>query len=147
YTGPNTPGHKGSKTVYYGLNSVLDFPLYWVLPEVIKGKSPPGPLIERYEALRERALNRGELGRYMVTFLDNHDQIGQQTKRRFGAGAQEAQVIAGMGYLLCALGTPCIYYGTEQGLSGEGPGDEFIREALFDRDDPERNLLNTGSAI
>ena len=31
-------------------------------------------------------------------------------------GATDDQVIGAIGYLLCALGTPCIYYGTEQGF-------------------------------
>lgn len=49
--------------------------------------------------------------------------------------------------LLCALGAPCIYYGTEQGFSGEGPSDEYIREAMFDLDDPGRDALNREAAI
>ncbi len=142
YAGPNTPGKVGDKTVFYGLSSVLDFPLWWVLPGVIKGFSSPMSLINRYEALRERALSRGELGRYLVTFVDNHDQIGQHEKRRVATGARDEQVIAAVGYLICALGTPCIYYGTEQGFSGVGPSEEYIREALFDLDDQERDFLN-----
>jgi glycosidase len=147
YAGPNTPGRAGDKSIYYGLSSVLDFPLYWVLPAVLKGFRPPSELIARYDALRERALSRGELGRYLVTFLDNHDQIGQDHKLRFAAGARVEQVIAAVGYLLCALGTACLYYGTEQGLDGEGHGDEAIREALFDLDDPGRSLVNPECGI
>lgn len=142
YIGPNTPTTVGDQTVYFGLDSVLDFPLYHSLPGVVKGLQSPVDLINRYEALRYNAINRGELGRYLVTFLDNHDQIGADFKRRFAAGAFDEQVIAGIGFLLCALGTPCIYYGTEQGLSGEGPGDECIREALFDLDDAGLDYLN-----
>lgn len=142
YTGPNTASRYGGKTIFYGLTSVLDFPLYWTLPSVIKGFSHPAALINRHEALRERALNRGELGRYLVTFIDNHDQIGQSYKRRFAAGAHDRQVVAAVGYLICALGTPCIYYGTEQGLSGEGPGEELIREPLFSLEDPALDFLN-----
>lgn len=142
YAGPNTPGQRGDRTVFYGLNSVLDFPLYWVLPGVIKGARPPSDLVNRYEALRERALSRGELGRYLVTFIDNHDQIGQPRKARFARGASDEQVIAGVGFLLCALGTACIYYGTEQGFSGEGPGEEAVREAMFDGADPACSFLN-----
>jgi alpha-amylase len=56
-------------------------------------------------------------------------------------------VIAGVGYLICALGTPCIYYGTEQGFWGEGPGDEHIREAMFDPNDESRDFLNKECAI
>jgi len=147
YTGPNTPGRVGSKTIYYGLTSVLDFPLYMILPDVIKGRGTPLALVDRYEALRERALNRGELGRYLVTFVDNHDQIGQQFKRRFAAGADDRQVVAAVGYLICALGTPCLYYGTEQGLAGEGPSDEYIRQPMFSLEDPGRNHLNPDCRI
>jgi alpha-amylase len=146
YTGANTPSSY-SPNVYFGLTSVLDFPLYGILPGVIKGLAAPKYLIDRYEALRGRALNRGELGRYLVTFIDNHDQIGQNYKRRFGADAPDQQIIAGIGYILCAIGTPCIYYGTEQGFSGKGNGDEWIREALFDLTDPHRNYLNQDCEI
>jgi alpha-amylase len=142
YTGPSTVGHARGQTVLYGLSSVLDFPLWWVLPGVIKGFTPPAQLFSRYEALHEHGVQRGELGHYLVTFVDNHDQIGQDWKRRFAAGAYEQQVVAGIGYLICAVGTPCIYYGTEQGLSGEGAGDEHVREPLFDLDDAGRDDLN-----
>ncbi|MBA3920564.1 MAG: alpha-amylase [Nostocaceae cyanobacterium] len=147
YTGANTPTQVGDKTVYFGLNSVLDFPLYWSLPSVIKGMASPSGLINRYEALRGRALSRGELGRYLVTFVDNHDQIGQDFKRRFAADTPDRQVIAGIGYLLCAIGTPCIYYGTEQGFSGHGNGDELIREAMFDLGDSQKSYLNPNCLI
>ncbi|HEY9602347.1 MAG TPA: alpha-amylase family glycosyl hydrolase [Allocoleopsis sp.] len=147
YIGPNTPKDIGDKTIYFGLTSVLDFPLYGTLPGAIKGLSSPSSLINRYEGLRNNALSRGELSRYLVTFVDNHDQIGQDYKRRFGADAPDRQVIAGIGYLLCALGTPCIYYGTEQGFSGKGQGDEFIREAMFDLNNQQVNYLNSNCKI
>jgi glycosidase len=147
YIGPNTPTQVGDQTVYFGLTSVLDFPLYWTLPGAIKGLSSPVDLINRYENLRGHALSRGELGRYFVTFLDNHDQVGQDDKWRFAAGAPDAQVIAGIGYLQCALGASCIYYGTEQGFAGHGHGDEFIREPMFDLQDQERNYLNPACNI
>lgn len=147
YTGPNTPTQVDSKTVYFGLTSVLDFPLYWTLPSAIKGITSPNGLINRYDALRGHALTRGELGRYLVTFVDNHDQIGQDYKRRFAADTPDKQVIAGIGYLLCAMGTPCIYYGTEQGFSGQGNGDEFIREAMFNLEDSKQSYLNQNCNI
>ncbi len=147
YIGPNTSTQVDSKTVYFGLNSVLDFPLYWALPGVIKGFSSPMNLINRYEGLRNHALTRGELGRYLVTFVDDRDQIGQDYKRRFATNTPDAQVIAAIGYLLCAIGTPCIYYGTEQGFSGEGSDDKFIREAMFDLDNPDVNYLNRNCTI
>jgi hypothetical protein len=63
-----------------------------------------------------------------------------------GAGAPDEQIIAAIRYLLCSLGTPCIYYGTEQGFEGKG-GDNDIREAMFDKNTPRRNLLNSDCVI
>ncbi|ELR68468.1 alpha-amylase family protein [Fulvivirga imtechensis AK7] len=147
YIGPKTAVKVEDTAIYYGLNSVLDFPLYYVLADVILGKSTPEKLIERYESLRKSALSRGEFGEFLVTFIDNHDQVNQPLKRRFGYDATEAQVIAGIGFLLCALGTPCIYYGTEQGFQGAGIEDHNVREAMFDLHDPSKNALNKDGVI
>jgi alpha-amylase len=142
YTGPNTAADDQGQ-VYFGLSSVLDFPLYFVLPKALKGMGTPADLRARYDALNNGALTRGELGRYLVTFIDNHDNVDQgTTKRRYGAGAPDAQIIAGIGYLLTAIGTACIYYGTEQGFSGEGNGDFYIRECMFDLTNASSTLLN-----
>ena len=147
YIGPKTSIAYEDKNLYYGLNSVLDFPLYQILEGVIKGKDSPGKLIHRYESLQRGALNRGEYGEYLVTFIDNHDQVGAAIKRRFGYNATPEQVIAGIGFLLCALGTPCIYYGTEQGMGGCGNSDVFIRESMFNLHDYNTNILNSDSTI
>ena len=90
-------------------------------------------------------MNRGEIGRYLVTFIDNHDTFWQPDGR-FGATASDLQIIGGIGFLLCSLGTPCIYYGTEQGFSGVG-GDNSVREAMFDKNNMAKNLLNANCAI
>jgi glycosidase len=146
YVGPNTAfGDK--QNLYTGMTSVLDFPLSFVLPNVIKGLAPPSQLVQRYDALRDHALTRGELGRYLVTFLDNHDAVGMDPKRRFGADAPDDQIIAGVGTLMCLLGASCIYYGTEQGFSGKGSSDANIREAMFDLNNPGRSLLNQNCRI
>lgn len=147
YIGPKTSIAVDHKTIYYGLNSVLDFPLYNILSDVITGKTLPGKLIDRYESLRKSAANRGEFGEFLVTFLDNHDQVGQQIKHRFGKDARPEQIVASVGFLLCALGTPCIYYGTEQGFDGAGDNDSYIREAMFNLEDKSTNALDTSSPI
>ena len=147
YIGPKTPVSANDKTIYYGLNSVLDFPLHHILPDVILGKTSPGRLIDRYESLRQSAVHRGEFGEFLVTFLDNHDQVGQSAKHRFGKDANDKQIIAGVGFLLCALGTPCIYYGTEQGFNGSGDGDWAVREAMFNFNNKTTNSLNKNSRI
>jgi alpha-amylase len=145
YIGQNTSIQDGNKTVFFGLNSVLDFRLAGSLLQVIKGFANPGNLIARLEAQRDRALNRGELGRYLITFADNHDNFWHPAGR-IANGAPDEQVIAAIGYILCALGTPCIYYGTEQGFAGKG-GDNEIREAMFDQTKPGVNLLNPNCLI
>ena len=148
YIGPNTSRQDGGSTVFFGIDSLLDFRLAEgagtgkePLRDVIKGFSSPGTLFNRLDAQRHRALNRGEIGRFLVTFVDNHDSFWQPGGR-FARGAPDAQVIAAIGYLICALGTSCIYYGTEQGF--EGPSDDnAIREAMFDKAKPGVDLLNT----
>jgi len=150
YIGQNTSAQDGNDTVFFGLDSVLDFRLAegngnGGLRDVLKGFNGPQTLFDRLEAQRERALNRGEIGRYLVTFVDNHDSFWQPGGR-FSNGAPDEQVIAAIGYLLCSLGTACIYYGTEQGFSGHG-GDKEMREAMFDAATPGRNLLNTDCGI
>jgi len=153
YIGPNTSAGD-DQTVFFGIDSVLDFPLaegkyvdpnHRPLRDVLKGFAGPQTLFNRLEAQRERALNRGEMGRYLVTFVDNHDSFWQPG--RFGAdNAPVAQIIGGIGFLICALGTPCLYYGTEQGFQGKG-SDNAMRETMFDQATPGRNLLNTNCTI
>ncbi len=154
YIGPNTSAQEGDKTVFFGINSLLDFRLAEgfygddnnaPLRDIIKGNKSPETLYNRLEAQQYRALNRGEIGRYLVTFIDNHDSFWQPDGR-IAATATDGQVIGAIGFLLCDLGTPCIYYGTEQGFDGKG-GDNNMREAMFDMNDMSRNLLNKNATI
>jgi glycosidase len=60
-----------------GVDAALDFPLFFRLPGVAKGLSPPTELAAVY-ALRKGVehgviSSHGEAGRFFVTFLDNHD--------------------------------------------------------------------------
>jgi glycosidase len=154
YIGQNTSSQDDGDTVFFGLDSVLDFrlaegvygdPNNQGLRDVIKGFAGPQTLFSRLAAQQNRALNHGEIGRYLVTFVDNHDSFWQPSGR-IANGAPDEQVIGAIGYLLCSLGTACIYYGTEQGFQGQG-GDSQMREAMFDLSAPGRNLLNTGCHI
>jgi glycosidase len=148
YIGPNTSRQDGNNTVFFGIDSLLDFRLasgvFERVPQlrsIIRGDAGPESLFQRLELQRNRALNRGELGRYLVTFIDNHDGFWQQDGR-FGHRANDQQIIGAIGFLLCGLGTACIYYGTEQGFSGQG-SDNAMRESMFDLNNPGANLLNT----
>jgi glycosidase len=154
YLGPNTSRQDGNNTVFFGIDSLLDFRLAdgiygHGIPQfraIIRGDRDPQSLFDRLEAQRNRALNRGELGRYLVTFVDNHDGFWQDG--RIGHTASDDQIIGAIGYLLCSLGTAVIYYGTEQGFSGASAGGDFrIREGMFDPGDPTKNLLNTQCKI
>ena len=91
--------------------------------------------------------SHGEAGKYFVSFLDNHDQY-----QRFNTPTTPAaQVLMGVAVLFCLQDIPCLYYGTEQGLTGAINPDgtpasgslECVREALwgktpvaFDRNNP-----------
>lgn len=119
-----------------GVDAALDFPLFFRLPSVAKGFSPPTSVIEvfqnRKRIERNTLSSHGEAGRYFVTFLDNHDM-----KERFrgattdGPDTYDPQVILGIALLFGLQGIPCLYYGTEQGLHGRGDSDQFVREALW----------------
>jgi len=136
YIGPNTPSPSGE--FFLGLDSVLDFPLFHVLPSVIKGFKSPEELRERYRKSANILSSHGLASMYYVTFLDNHDQ----TQRFLHDNPYVDQVKQGIAYLLTSLGIPCIYYGTEQGFNGgdyrdedtkqkDGHSDAFVRECMF----------------
>jgi glycosidase len=129
YVGSNTPTDPDTR--YPLLDAVLDFPLYFVLEEVIKGLAAPGALIERYEKFRHFYRDYSQAGQYFVTFLDNHDQM-HRPYRRFMANERDPNLaVIGAGYLLTSLGIPCLYYGTEQCFDGGGTSDVAVRENMF----------------
>jgi glycosidase len=130
YIASNTPV-EGESERYPWLDACLDFPLYFVLEEVIKGEKAPDDLRLRYEHFQRFYRDFGQAGQYFVTFIDNHDQMCRPY-RRFMHGVGDPKVgVLGIGFLLTNLGIPCIYYGTEQGFDGAGPEDTFVRETMF----------------
>ncbi|MDE2051382.1 MAG: alpha-amylase [Gammaproteobacteria bacterium] len=127
-----------------GVDAALDFPLQYVLPNVVKGLAGATPydlanVFEvRKQAEEDIVTSHGEAGKYFVTFLDNHDQA-----QRFGyTGPTQLpnQISLGLGCLYSLQGIPCLYYGTEQGLSGRKDAahddDSIVREALWGRQGP-----------
>src|SRR5882724_9984165 len=87
YIGQNTSTEDGGDTVFFGIDSILDFRLAEGnagnpgFRDVIKGLAGPQTLFNRLEAQLQRALNRGEIGRYLITFCDNHDSFWQPSGR------------------------------------------------------------------
>ena len=130
YIGNNGPA-RGVDDKYPLLDAALDFPLYGVLDEVIKGQKPCSDLRNRYEYFQKYYREQGAAARYYVTFIDNHDQ-SHRPGRRFLHGANDWRLgVLGIGYLLCNMGIPCIYYGTEQGFDSAGDNDSYVRECMF----------------
>lgn len=128
----------GSAGDMIGVDAALDFPLFYRLPGVIKGLAPPTDVAAVY-ALRKTVeegviSSHGEASGFFVTFLDNHDQYN---RFRFVDPADpdryDGQVPAALACLFSLQGIPCVYYGTEQGLSGSGSAPEAVREALWGR--------------
>jgi glycosidase len=69
----------------------------------------------------------------VVTSYDDHDQVRKgEAKARFCADADGLPLaLAVLALNATTLGIPCIYYGSEQHLDGQGGNDRYIREAMF----------------
>lgn len=129
----------------FGIDAALDYPLFYQLQWVAKGQSPVDSLSAIFDAREAQWLtllsSHGEAGRYFVTFLDNHDQSQRIRDVGPGGATPESQVELALCLLFTLLGIPCVYYGTEQGLSGavDAYGNravvqyEGVREALWGR--------------
>ncbi len=143
-----------------GVDAALDYPLFFTLPNMIKGLgATPAAVAQVFETRKQVEApiltSHGEAGQYFVSFLDNHDQ-----PQRFGYTGPvqlDAQIAMGLAVLFCLPGIPCIYYGTEQGLSGhktaQDSDDSMVREALwgkpggFDADHPLCRALQAIGAL
>ncbi len=133
FVGRNAGANEG-----FGIDSALDFPLFFTLPPIIKALGPNPPGVEALANLFQQRKNaeagqissHGEAGKYFVSFIDNHDQ-----NARFNApGVPPEQVTMALTLLFALQGIPCVYYGTEQGLQGCVDGldaMESVREAFW----------------
>lgn len=106
---------------YPGIDGYLDFDFHFSTVEKLYNKKKKGKI--RFGEERLKAVP--------IRFLDNHDQIGQMPKKRIGCDLSEPILINLLRTFLLLPGLPCMYYGTEQGLSGSGMHDSAIRECLF----------------
>lgn len=122
---------QGTRERFPSLDAALDFPLYFMLEDVIKGFASPAFLRARYDAFHDVYADHGEAGRYFVTFVDNHDQMARPYRRFMHDNPYPRQAVLAVAYLLTSQGVPCLYYGTEQGFDGGGPDDSYVRECMF----------------
>jgi glycosidase len=123
-----------------GVDAALDFPLFYNLPGMCKGLFAPSGVVNLYQLRKqvERDIlsTHGDASNFFVTFLDNHDQTSRLYYRDpANADRFDDQVTLGVGCLFALPGIPCLYYGTEQGLSGSGNAVEAVREALWGKPD------------
>jgi glycosidase len=93
----------------------------------------------------------------VLTSIDDHDGLGLDVKRRIAGRYGAHTVVPAVALLLFTPGVPCLYYGTEQALTGPvnaagwldkygwnqpadvaGPhgGDRYLREAMFGPEHP-----------
>ncbi len=139
-----------------GVDAALDYPLFNVLKPCVKGFAPPASVIGMYQRRKsvekEILSSHGDATRYFVTFVDNHDVKERLRHRDDGQqAALDEEVTLALACLLALPGVPCIYYGTEQGLTGAGT-DAAVREALwggpgFDQSSPFYTAIAKLSAV
>lgn len=123
-----------------GVDAALDFPLFFKLPSVAKGLAAPSLVKDMYlhrkNVQRDILSTHGDATNFFVTFLDNHDQ---RQRFYFSDPANphrfDNQATLGLVCLFTLQGIPCLYYGTEQGLHGNGGSDAAVREALWGKAD------------
>ncbi len=117
-----------------GLDAALDFPLHFLLEDVVKGERPVSDLYKLYRKNQKTLTKLRKSTSDLIVFADNHDQIGQEYKKRIAYEAEPSQVLATIGLLYFLYGIPCLYYGTEQFLKGHGLHDCFVREPMFEKE-------------
>ena len=80
-TSAATAASKAPNERFPSLDAALDFPLYFILEETIKGVLALAELRARYERFKTEYADHGEAGQYFVTFVDNHDQMSRPYRR------------------------------------------------------------------
>ena len=143
---------EGTHERFPSLDAALNFPLYFILEETLKGFLNPALLRERYDRFKTEYADHGEAGQYFVTFVDNHDQMARPYRRFMHGNPFPEQAALAAGYLLTSPGVPCLYYGTEQGFDGGGDNDSYVRECMFGGewgafDSRQRHFFKPGNSI
>lgn len=117
------------------LPSVNDFALQSAIVDVVAKSAPTSRLAKVFEG---DALYEGgeDAARRLVTLVSNHDvyRVGR-TLRSHNPQATEGEILQraklAFAILLHARGVPALYYGDEQGFTGEGDIDQDSREDMF----------------
>lgn len=125
------------------LNAALDIgEARLAITSVGRGLGDPASFFNGFDPGNAVFGSHRNIGNRHVSILDDHDHVFG-TKLRFSIDAPNPhQAAAATALQLFTLGIPCIYYGTEQALSGPeaserqwlpnwGRHDAYLREAMF----------------
>lgn len=99
------------------MDAYFDFPLHFIW------RAPSSSPIKKEIYFPDRL--------QAIRFLDNHDQVGLFPKQRVSCMWNTRQIPLLWALICLSPGIPCIYYGSEQGLRGQGNHDGYIREPMF----------------
>lgn len=98
--------------------------------QIIRGQQAPADYFQIFANTKQEQDNAPDSiwwRNRVVTFFDDHDQVGKEFKSRiaydFGPEReqQERGIVRAVALQSLTLGIPCLYYGTEQGLDGHMP--------------------------
>ncbi len=139
------------------LNAALDIGnAKGILRDVGRGLRKPADYFRRF-ALPAEAGESRKFGSRLVSVLDDHDNLTVEKIRFSFNASSDHEIVAAMAIQLFTLAIPCIYYGSEQALSFNGPPEDpgykveyltgegwpnvdcFLREAMFG---PEHSLVD-----
>jgi glycosidase len=97
-----------------GVSTVFDYPMYFVLRDVLLGGAPVGRIADvlRHDSLYPRPDE-------LVTFFGNHDVTRFASEK----GSSAAKLKLAFGLTLTLRGIPQLYYGDELGMAGGGDPD------------------------
>ncbi len=113
-----------------GVDAAINFPLRSQLVRLCRAEITPEEIADHFddrkEVLRKVVSSHGDAAGHYVSFLDNHDMT-----QRVPVEVGPELVPLALTCLMTMHGVPCLYYGTEQGLSGQGKDRESAREALW----------------
>jgi glycosidase len=121
-------------TTALGFPSLLDFGFNGAATRFITGDSDAGSLYAGFDN-DDWFTDTDSNASMLVTFIGNHDigRLGSSVLQA-NPGASDAELLAraelGFDLLFLCRGIPVVYYGDEQGFTGDG-GDKLARQDMF----------------
>jgi neopullulanase len=128
-------GRKQFDGVDNGIGTVFDYPLYFVLRDVLLDGAPAGRIADvlRHDSLYPRADE-------LVSFFANHDV----TRLAAEKGSSAAKLKLAFALMLTLRGIPEIYYGDEIGMPGGGDPDNRRDFPGGWKEDPKNAFTEAG---